>query len=123
MPRSIRSGFRTLAAASLLTLPAAAHAQHTWEAVPLHPHGSERSQVFAAGGGLLGGYVAMPGEPPRPALWDRTNQTWTDLGAAGAGPGQVLGMDGARQVGWATQTGATLWHGTPESSVSLHPPG
>jgi hypothetical protein len=66
----------------------------------------------------------------RAGFWSGTAASWTLLGApAGFGDSTAQGIspDGQMQVGFAVgSTGvnwAAIWHGTPESFVSLHPIG
>src|SRR6185436_14108272 len=59
---------------------------------------------------------------PVPAIWPGSANTWINLaGGTANGAGAVYGVWGGTQVGNLGSGGASLWHGTHESRVILHP--
>jgi hypothetical protein len=107
------SWLTTLAAGAVW--PAAATAQFT--AVRLS---EGTSYVWAVRDGVVGGHVIH--SVVDPVLWLTPGLPPTSLGSAAGGGGAVYAMTATQQFG-AGGAGAAMWSGTPESFVSLHPPG
>lgn len=113
-----------VAAVLVLMAASAAAADIQWTALRLHPDGAYNSSANASWGGRQGGVVTFSGQPGRAALWDGSEESWTDLTPSWGNYGIVHGMDRTRQVGASEspfEPHATLWRGTAQSAVDLHP--
>lgn len=93
----------------------------------LTPTTAQGGSIFATDGSQHGGYIACSAisTAPLATLWRSSHANdFVILQPAGAVESQVRGVGGGKQVGFvttATQHGAALWNGTPESFVNLHP--
>jgi MYXO-CTERM domain-containing protein len=127
MPRAhLRRADRApLAAAAILTLTGtAAHGQWSW--TDLHPApATSHSVADGVRGGQQVGWVGV--NAWRPALWNNTAASFTDLTPAGYVSGFAHSTSGANQVGRVSTDhvtmNAALWSGTAASFVNLHPAG
>ncbi len=100
-------------------ITAAPQARAQWTAIRLHnPAFSGGSVLFAASGAWQGGVAGL--SPDKPVLWHSSSSQWIDLAPGPGVNGIVYGMHGGYQVG-SLNGHATLWSGTPESLVDLHP--
>jgi hypothetical protein len=106
----------------LLTgLPAAALAD--WTVIPLHPAGAYATAV----GGVtatqqVGFWQATSFSNSKPVIWSGTSGSMINLAPNPSDYGLLYGLSGSTQFGMFRGQ-AALWHGTPESRVSLHPSG
>jgi hypothetical protein len=89
-----------------------------WTVVRLHPGGATGSMVRAVSAGVQGGnsYNVQTGKG-HAVLWFGSAANWLSLSSDTA---EVDGIWGVTQVG-AIAGRASLWAGTPESRVDLHP--
>jgi hypothetical protein len=94
-------------------------AQGQWITIHLHPPGFLRSEVLAVTPSMQGGNLHDSESRLHSALWAGTATSWSGLAPSGS----VYGMQGDRQVGRAVigSGHASLWFGTPESRIDLHP--
>jgi hypothetical protein len=111
---SVLTGMALLAA-----LPAPVSAQGSWTCIPLAPPGTTWSAARAASGNRLFGNAAFVGQSGfTPMTWDGAG-TPIPMGSA---PGSIEAAFGGFQGGvWGGH--ASLWAGTPESRIDLHPQG
>jgi hypothetical protein len=93
-----------------------------WTAVRLHPESALGSEVLAVGAGRQGGYGFFPGFYEPPIIWRGSSSAWTPYSTVSGIVGTVYGIWGEVEVG-IDDSWASLWRGTPESRVSLHPAG
>jgi hypothetical protein len=121
---------RLLALGCGVCMGTAARAQQ-WSVTRLHPEGNH-SVAFAAHGLRQAGYVHYGWvnnqwvDARHAVLWNGTSQSWVSLHPAGAVESQVLGMDGAQQVGFIRNSSGYerggLWTGSAGSWIDLTPP-
>jgi hypothetical protein len=80
-----------------------------------------RSEVSAASGGHQGG-SAVIGDWYHPIVWSGSSQSWVDLAGQPNVGGVIKGMFGGFQAGNLINH-ASMWAGTAESRIDLHPAG
>jgi hypothetical protein len=119
-----RGGICALAAGAVFALAAPAHA--VWSFVDLHPAAATSHSV--ADGVFGAQQVGWAGVNAwRPALWNGTAASFTDLTPAGFVSGFAYATNGAQQVGRVSTDhftwNAGVWSGSAASFVSLHPAG
>ncbi len=117
MARRTVSLARWLPTTLLCGMGVPAHAQ--WTAIRLHSpafvHGSFGA---AAWGDWQGGSAWF--SAGKPVLWHSSSRQWINLAPGLYEDGFVSGMYADRQVG-QLDGHASLWYGTPESRIDLHP--
>lgn len=97
--------------------------------VDLHPAGARYSQVFATDGLRHWGAVDYPapgGQITHGGYWTDQPGSFTSLNPGAQWSSAIRGIGGTQQVGYtwpALGLGqhATLWNGTPESWLDVHP--
>lgn len=89
---------------------------------------NDECEVRASDGTLRGGLSKSYSSPQRPVIWSVGAQPTIDLLPGGFLSGQVNGVDGSTQVGWAYQKVgqnyylyAAMWLGSAQSYVNLAP--
>lgn len=99
----------------------------------LHPAGAESSFAYGAWGTQQVGSVVVGNT--RASLWSGSAESWVDLHPAGWAASTAVSVWGDEQVGSITTVHidgggfpifvprATLWRGTAESRIDLHPAG
>jgi hypothetical protein len=96
-----------------------------WTTIRLSQDGDGFSQVNAVSGGRQGGYRDPVSGLGGPGLWNASAQSWQSL--SGGRNGAVYAMWGDMQGGNYQPPGggvwASLWRGSPETQVFLHPLG
>lgn len=100
-------------------------ADHPEQFVELHPEWGDWSEAWATDGVWQGGRIASTDLGGiHVGIWKGTPETWVRFAGPVVG-GNVFGMAPGTQVGYLAggTHRAMVWHDTPESAVSLHPPG
>jgi hypothetical protein len=105
----------------LAAFPASALAD--WTVIPLHPAGAYMTSI----GGVtaaqqVGQWQATSQSITKPVIWSGSAGSMISLAQAPSDRGYLSGLSGDTQFGQLNGQ-ASLWHGTPSSRVSLHPPG
>lgn len=102
--------------------------------VELHPIGASESNLAAIESGVQGGYFRIAGKS-NACLWRNTRESMVNLAPANTGDSHVDDLTAETQVGavavpvvWIDgltyyNSHASLWNGTAESWVDLHPVG
>jgi hypothetical protein len=112
-------GVPRLAPVLLACLPASALAD--WTAIRLHPSGSYSTSVGGVSAtNQVGFWQATPQSPIKPVIWSGSFGSMVNLAPAASDYGVLYGLSGGTQFGHLNGR-ASLWQGTPESRVSLHP--
>lgn len=90
----------------------------SWTAVRLHSSAFSDSGALAVSGDWQGGAVGIG--QSKPVLWHSSSKEWINLAPGVGDSGIVFGMHGDRQAG-LFNAHATLWSGTAQSRIDLHP--
>lgn len=106
-----------VAMAALAAMCGTAWAQ--WEVIPLHAPEHVYSHAWAVGPGVQAGTVRVENRI-MPAVWHGSSQSWRSLADGSMLGGDVYAVRGDWQGGWYGGR-ASLWNGTAESRVDLHP--
>jgi hypothetical protein len=121
--RGVGLGVRTLLRVTTLVACAPAAALADWTVIPLHPAGAYMSMVSGVGASQQAGrWQATSQAITKPVIWSGNSGSMVSLAQAPSDVGFLTGVSGDTQFG-VLNGQASLWHGTPSSRVSLHPPG